>query len=99
MEPMQPTRSQLNSLAAKILRDASPEDAVVLAWPLVCGSAVAARSRALGFYDNVLWVQVPDKGWQAQLADFGPQYSDRLSKITGQKVQSVCFEVGKFARS
>ena|SRR2546423_103874 len=90
---MQSARQDLQTLAAKVLKDADPAEAVVLAWPLVCGTAVAARARAVGFENETLRVAVPDKGWQSQLADFAPHYLHRLSRLAGVTVKRIEYEV------
>ena len=46
-------------------------EAPLMAWPLVCGSAVAERTRALSFADGVLRVEVADAGWKSELAGSG----------------------------
>jgi hypothetical protein len=89
---MQPARSDLHSLATRVLKNASPEEAVVLAWPLVCGSAVAERARAVSFENETLRIQVPDRGWQSQLEAFSAQYAHRLSRLTGVVVSHIRYE-------
>lgn len=56
------------------LRKAPAAQAPVLAWPVVCGSAVAARTRALEFSRGVLKVEVPDSAWRAELQHLAPRY-------------------------
>ncbi len=43
----------------------------VLAWPIACGQAVAARTSALDFDDGILRVEVPDAGWRSGTAVSG----------------------------
>ena len=90
---MQSARQDLGKLAARVLSGADHSEAVVLAWPLVCGSAVARRAKASTFYDGTLYVLVPDSGWRSQLQAFSPQYSEKLSKITGAEVRRIQYEV------
>ena len=92
---MESARENVKSLARRILRDAAPEEAVALAWPLACGSAVAQRTQALAFSDGILRVRVPDLGWKSQLEAFSPQYSHRLSELSGQAVKLICYEVSR----
>lgn len=89
---MQSARQDLQSLAARLLKDVAPEEAVVLAWPLVCGSAVAERAKAIAFEDGTLRVIVPDRGWQMQLEAFSTQYSDRLSRLAGVVVNRIVYQ-------
>ena len=90
---MQSAREGLDRLANRILKDAGPDQAVVLAWPLVCGSAVAARTQALRFADGTLWVQVPDPGWRNQLQDFAVQYVHKLTQLSGTQVDRLAYEI------
>jgi Dna[CI] antecedent, DciA len=90
---MQSARQDLHAIAVRVLKDTDPADAVVLAWPLVCGAAVAERVRAFAFENETLRVAVPDKGWQSQLEAFNPQYLHRLSKLAGVAVKRISYEI------
>src|SRR6185437_4310035 len=90
---MQSARNDLNSLAARVLKDAPAEEAAVLAWPLACGSAVAGRTQALLYQNGTLWVRVPDRSWQSQLEDFNPQYKARILLLTGITVERIRYDV------
>ena len=90
---MQSARQDLHAIAARVLKDTDPADAVVLAWPLVCGAAVADRVRAVAFENETLRVAVPDKGWQSQLEAFNPQYLHRLSNLVGVTVKRISYEI------
>lgn len=89
---MQSARDNLQSLAARVLKDAAPEEAVVLAWPLVCGSAVAQRAQAVSFETGDLHVKVPDLAWQRQLEAFSAQYAHKLSRLAGVTVTRIVYE-------
>src|SRR5439155_3284331 len=77
----------------------------VLAWPLACGQAVAARTTALEFADGNLRVQVPDAGWRAELQALAPQYLAVINRYVAESVKKVEFVVkekdfaGKGARA
>lgn len=90
---MESARRDLGKLAAHVLSGTDPEEAVVLAWPLVCGSAVAQRTKATSFQDGTLSVLVPDNGWKSQLEDFSKQYVDGLSRLTRTQVLRIRYEV------
>lgn len=68
-------------------------EAPLMAWPVVCGSAVAERTRALGFLDGVLQVAVPDAGWRAELQTLAPQYLAAVNRYTLQTVRRIEFIV------
>src|ERR1700733_2722671 len=44
----------LEKIVAQSLRQSPPAEAPLMAWPVVCGSGVAERTRALSFKDGVL---------------------------------------------
>jgi len=62
------------------LRKVPSADAVLLAWPMACGSAVAGRTKALEFSDGVLKVEVPDAAWRAELQNLAPRYVAALNR-------------------
>ena len=64
---MEHGRSELHKIFSEALRNASAEQAPILAWPMVCGASVAKKTRALDFIRGVLRIQVPDKAWMKEL--------------------------------
>ena len=96
---MERSRADLNGMAALILRGAAPEEAVPLAWPLVCGIAVAERTRAVQFAEGELIVEVPDKSWRKELAGYLPHYLNQLKNTTGIPVEKIRFVISKEAES
>ena len=67
----------------------------VLAWPLACGEAVAARTKALDFGEGVLRVEVPDAGWRAELQSLAPQYLAVINRYVAENVKRIEFVVTK----
>jgi hypothetical protein len=61
------------------------------AWPIACGSAVAERTRAVNFRAGVLWVEVPDAGWRAEMQYLMPQYLIALHKYSTKRVDRIEF--------
>jgi hypothetical protein len=82
-----------------LLRSRPPEEAVLLAWPLVCGQEVAARSQAVVFNDGILAVEVPDATWRSQLQSFAPRYLSEYQSLLGPLVRSVEFKLKQSALS
>ena len=64
-----------------------------MAWPVACGSAVAARTRAIEFAEGVLRVQVPDAGWRRELQALAPRYVAALNRYLKDAVTEVEFVV------
>ena len=90
---MQPARGTLRKIFADKVCAQAGEDAPLLAWPVVCGAAVADRTRALSFVDGVLVVAVPDAAWRIQLQGMYQQYLAGLGQLAGKQVQSISFVV------
>jgi hypothetical protein len=90
---MEQAGSGLEKIVAQSLRQASPSDAPVLAWPLVCGSRVAERTRVLSYESGELRVEVSDKGWKSELQALAPRYLATLNRYTTEKVTRIEFVV------
>jgi len=67
----------------------------LLAWPLACGSRVAERTRASRFSQGVLYVEVPDPGWQRELKSLAPRYLATVNKYSRERVGRIEFVVSK----
>jgi Dna[CI] antecedent, DciA len=83
----------LKKIFADTLHRDGGDNAPVLAWPLVCGSKVAEKARAIGYADGVLTVEVPDATWQQQLDSFTPQYLTGLKQLSARPVKAIKFVV------
>ena len=81
----------MRKIVAEALAKAPPEEAAVLAWPLVCGTAVADKTQALALVEGALRIQVPDAGWRNQLFGFVPHYLEALNRIAAGKVERIEF--------
>jgi Dna[CI] antecedent, DciA len=90
---MEPVRTGLRNIMSDLLRARPAEEAVVMAWPLVCGKDVAARTQAVSFAEGVLTVNVPDATWRAQLAAFASSYVSGFNDLLGPMVKEVKFKV------
>lgn len=85
--------SGLEKIVARSLRQLPPAEAPLLAWPVVCGSAVAERTRALGFQDGILRIAVADAGWRSELQSLAPRYLASLNRYTVEAVRRIEFVV------
>ena len=92
---MQQAGSGLEKIVAQSLRQSPATDAPLLAWPVVCGSAVAERTRALSFEDGVLRVQVSDAGWKSELQSLASRYVATINKYTPVTVSKIEFVVAR----
>jgi hypothetical protein len=83
----------LEKIVLGSLQRVPPGEAPLLAWPLVCGSVVAERTRALEFANSVLRVEVPDAGWKREMQNLAPRYLATLNRYAGQKVERIEFVI------
>ena len=90
---LQPAGLSLEKIVAQSLRQAPPAEAPLLAWPVVCGSAVAERTRATSFRDGILYVEVADAGWKLELQALAPRYLAVINRYTTQAVRRIEFVV------
>jgi hypothetical protein len=90
---MEPVRTGLRQIMQDLLRTRPAEEAVILAWPLVCGKEVAARTTAVSFSNGTLSVDVSDVGWRNQLQSFAPRYLSGYEDLLGQVVKNIAFKV------
>src|ERR1700739_3925774 len=90
---MQPPASGLERVVTRSLRKAPAGEGPLLAWPVACGSAVAARTQALDFVDGILRVEVPDSGWRRELQSLAPRYLATLNRYLGNSVRRIEFVV------
>ena len=90
---MQQAGSDLERIVEQSLRQAPPLEAPLMAWPVVCGSAVAERTRALSFVDGVLRVEVPDASWRSELQTLAPRYLAVINRYTTQAVRRIEFVI------
>jgi hypothetical protein len=90
---MEHGRSELHKIISEALRNASAEQAPILAWPMVCGASVAKKTRALDFIRGVLRIQVPDKAWMKELEAISADYVRALNDLVQKKVSRIEFVV------
>jgi len=88
----------LEKIVAQCLRQAPAAEGPLLAWPVVCGSTVAQRTRALGFEGGVLRVEVADAGWRAELQTLAPRYLAVINRYTTESVHRIEFVIAAVKR-
>jgi predicted nucleic acid-binding Zn ribbon protein len=85
----------LDGIVAKSLRQLPASETPVIAWPIVCGSAVSERTRATAFRDGVLTVEVADAGWKSELQRLAGQYLAAVNRYTTEAVRRIEFVVAQ----
>jgi hypothetical protein len=93
VEPIAATLERVVARGLKRAKTANADEAPMLAWPLACGSAVAERTRAMKFRAGVLWVEVPDAGWRAELVRLAPHYISAINKYSPAPVERIEFVI------
>lgn len=93
---MEHARGGLQKIIFDALRNHA--DAPVVAWPMVCGAAVADKTRALEVKERTLLVEVPDAAWRAQLVELAPRYLASLNQVAPGKVARIEFVVAEQRR-
>jgi hypothetical protein len=88
---MQDLTTSLLQTKSTLLRACAPADAPALAWPMVCGSRVAERTKPAAFESGVLTIIVPDKAWRSELSDLAPRYVAELNKISPVQIKLLLF--------
>jgi hypothetical protein len=83
--------SGLEKIVVQSLRLAPKTEAPLMAWPVVCGSGVAERTRALTFEDGVLRVEVAGIRWKAELQALAPRYLAAINRYTTEAVRRIDF--------
>jgi hypothetical protein len=90
---MQGMREVLRSSLGRSLRTLSDEDRLAAAWPVACGSVLAARAEVLGLDgEGVLHVRVLQPEWREQFVQMRRMLADDLSRIAGVRVLTIHFE-------
>ena len=89
--PMEHAAASLEKIVVGALRRSPPQEAPVLAWPLVCGAGVAARTRALDFAKGILRVEVQNVGWRAELQSLAPRYVAEINRYVAETVKRIEF--------
>jgi hypothetical protein len=85
--------TSLEGVVAGSMRRVPRNEAPVLAWPLVCGSAVAERTQAVTFAAGILRVEVADTGWKRELQALAPRYVAMINRYARQTVSGIEFVV------
>lgn len=90
---MERAATRLESIVAKALHLAPPQESPLLAWPVVCGSSVAGRTRAVIFSAGILRVEVADTGWRQELSSLAPRYLAAINRYSAVPVRRIEFVV------
>jgi hypothetical protein len=90
---MEQVGAGLEKIVVGSLRRSPAGQGPLLAWAVACGQAVAARTRAVGFAEGILRVEVPDAGWRVELQALAPQYLAVLNRYIAESVKRIEFVI------
>ena len=93
LRPMEHAGASLERIVAGSLQRVQVGQGPIVAWPVVCGTAVAQRTRALEFAVGVLQVEVPDSGWRTELRTLAPKYLAIMNRYVSEPVERIEFVV------
>ena len=88
---MEPARRGLQKIALELIRSSPELERPMIAWPLACGIAVAEKTRAVGFSDGILAIEVPDAMWRTELREMSGKYLAALRQLLGNSVRRIEF--------
>lgn len=89
---MEGMRDLLKGALGRSLSELDEEDRLASAWPVVCGSAMAARGSVVGYADGVVRIEVEDATWLRQLESMRNQLATELARTAGVRVAEIHFE-------
>ncbi|RSL16407.1 uncharacterized protein DUF721 [Edaphobacter aggregans] len=90
---MQGMRDLLKGSLRRSLHAMRDEDRLAVAWPVVCGKALAERGSVVGYADGLVHVEVADGAWLRQMMSMKAQLVGEMARIAGVKVVGIHFEV------
>jgi hypothetical protein len=90
---MENLRDLLRSSLASALDGLTPEDRISTCWPVVCGPAIAQRTRILSFTENTLQIAVFDAIWLQQMKDLHAKFLHDLPRISKVPVNAILYSV------
>ena len=86
---MDAIRSLLKSSLARGLHGLAGQDKLELAWIVVCGPALAARSTVTGYADGIVTVEVTDRPWLEEIRSIKENLAAELERVAGLRVSKL----------
>ena len=92
---MDSMRDMLRKNLGRSLETLPVMDRLEAAWPVACGTAMAAHGEIVGFEKGIVEVHVRDAVWLDQMRSMGSVLQSQLAKIAGVKIAGIHFEGNK----
>ncbi len=91
---MERIRDVLRHGLAGALREASAQDRLAAAWPVVCGQAIARHTRVVGLSGSRLRVVVTASAWLNQMQSMSNRLTRDLARIADVPLSDIHFSIG-----
>ena len=91
---MEGMRALLRGSLGKSLATLTPLDRLAAAWPVACGSALAARGELLALEEGRLTIRVADAAWLDQMRAMRQHLTGELARIAAVELREIHFEGG-----
>jgi hypothetical protein len=94
---MEGMRELLRGNLRRSMQAMKETDRLAVAWPVVCGTAMAMHGKIIDYQDGVVLIEVSDGDWMRQMISMRGQIGGELGRIAGVRVTEVHFERKKTA--
>ncbi len=96
---MQGMRDLMRGVLGRSLRELPNEDRLMAAWPVACGSALAAHAQVMYLdTESVLHVRVSGAEWMQQFVQMRSALANDLGRIAGVRLNGIHFEEQRKSR-
>ncbi len=96
---MQGMRDLMRGALGRSLRELPDEDRLMAAWPVACGSALAAHAQVMYLdAEGVLHVRVSGAEWMQQFLHMRSALANDLGRIAGVRLAGIHFEEQRKSR-
>jgi len=90
--PLDKMRDLLKASLGRTLQSLPAEDRLAMAWPVVCGRAMAEHGAIIGYADGIARVQVTGGAWRQQFQAMQNQLASELTRVAGVNVTAIHWE-------
>lgn len=85
-------REFLSGNLARGLQAMPAVDRLTVAWPVVCGTAMARHGRITDYAEGFVHIAVSDAGWMRQMRAMQNRIAAELGRIAGVPVAGIHFQ-------
>lgn len=97
--PLDKMRDLLKTSLGRSLQALPAEDRLAVAWPVVCGRAMAEHGTVVGYADGIARVQVADGPWRRQFLAMQNQLAAEMTRVAGVTVTAIHWEIKRNDRA